>query len=154
MSNSRQLISAIKSNENSKVDEVIKKMKAEEINKKVHYDIALNVACSKGNNEAVDLLLAKSGTDVNIEGDGGRRPLHSAIVANNTEAVSKLLAMPGIDVNARTGGGSTPLQVACHMNKDLIVEKLLAYPGIDTTDKDGKEIKEECLKMIKNEKAG
>ena len=68
MSLKEQLIGAIKEEDNEKVSDVLEQMCVEEVNEKDEYgETALYKACRRKNNQAVSLLLAKPGINVNIK---------------------------------------------------------------------------------------
>lgn len=136
MSSTSQLMSAISSNDNETVFELLKNMNIEAINRNEEYETALHVACDKKNHDALDAMLAKTGIDVNVKDINGLTPLHTALNSNNLQAVGKLLGRLDIDVNAKSSTcGWTPLHIACNSNYLQVAAKLLDSPGIDVNVK-------------------
>ena len=136
MSLTSQLKFAISSNDNEKVAKLLNNMDIKAVNRKEDDVTALHVACNNKNQEALELLLARVGIDVNVKDSFGWTPLFTAIYHENLQAVDKLLDRSETDVNAKTRNGVTPLHAACVRNLYEIVKKLLASPGIDVNARD------------------
>ena len=71
----------------------------------------LHWAAAGGQNEIVELLIAK-GADVNATDGDGDTPLHLAGNNTATKEVAELLIAKGADVNAKNNVGDTPLDCA------------------------------------------
>ena len=112
MPGTKQLMAAIESEPIWKVAKLLKKMDLDEVNGKKNGETALHLACREKYNEAVDLLVAKNGVDVNAKNNRGETPLQVAVDNNNGHAVTKILTHPQVDVNVQNSGGSTPLTEA------------------------------------------
>ena len=91
----------------------------------------LLIACKNGHAEAVKLLLAQDGIEINKENSDGETPLFMACFYGHAEAVKLLLAHPGIDINIASSKGTTPLVMACQKGHVEAVKLLLAHPGIE-----------------------
>ena len=89
------------------------------------------MACQKGHAEAVKLLLAHPGIDINIASSKGTTPLVMACQKGHVEAVKLLLAHPGIDINKAKTNGEAPLFMACFYGHAEAVKLLLAQDGIE-----------------------
>ena len=104
----------------------------------------LHWAAAGGQNEIVELLIAK-GADVNAKDGDGDTPLHLAGNSTATKEIAELLIAEGADVNAmnlsppgRRIGGMTPLDMAILGNRTEIADFLRKHGG-----KTGKELKAE-----------
>ena len=90
----------------------------------------LSWAAAEGQNEIVDLLIAK-GADVNAKGELGT-PLDCAIVCGHKE-IAELLIAEGADVNVKIWDGSTPLDFAIEEDETQIAD-LLRKHGAKTAE--------------------
>ena len=75
----------------------------------------LHWAAAGGQNEIVELLIAK-GADVNATDGDGDTPLHLAGNNTATKEIAELLIAKGADVNARDDDGETPLDAISLFN--------------------------------------
>jgi len=73
MSLTSQLKSAISSNDNEKIAKLLDNMDIKAVNRKEDDVTALHVACNNKNQEALELLLARVGIDVNVTVLAGHR---------------------------------------------------------------------------------
>ena len=87
----------------------------------------LQGAASKGNKEAIELLLTH-GADVNERNSYGLTPLHFAAAAGDKEIIELLLAH-GADVNAATKDGKTPADIAANYKYQDVVDLLRQHGG-------------------------
>ena len=88
-----------------------------------HGNVALHVACSKGNLPLIGLLLRK-GAGINTQDIFGNTPLHYAIDKDRIEVV-QMLIHHGCDVNIADYRGNSPLHNATANNNYPIVSLLL-----------------------------
>ncbi|KAF7177421.1 hypothetical protein CNMCM7691_005626 [Aspergillus felis] len=92
---------------------------------------ALHQAASAGKLRMVNLLLMKSGIDINARDIKERTPLWWATKNNHSAVAKRLLAENGLDINAASVGGSTPLHHAVNRANSTIVHSLLAEDRLD-----------------------
>ena len=87
------------------------------------------MACQKGHEGVVRLLLAHAATDVNqARTDNGTTPLSMACQEGHEGVVRPLLAHAATDVNqAKTDDGATPLFTACEFGHEGVVRLLLDH---------------------------
>ena len=142
----------------------------EEVNEKDEYgETALYKACRRKNNQAVSLLLAKPGINVNVKNSYyGRTPLHVTCNNNNNNwVVDQLLRCPGIHENAKNNNGSTLIMIAalgCSKEALGVMFKSLRV-DLDVKDNGGRGLEEyvgifgggeegktKCLDMIPEER--
>ena len=91
---------------------------------------ALMVACQKGNEDAINVLL-KGGADPNVTDSNSATCTHHAVDEGCSKEVLQELIDHGADVNARTKNNVTSLMLACATgNKDAMTVFLNA--GADT----------------------
>jgi ankyrin repeat protein len=64
------------------------------------------------------------GTEINCRDEGGRTPLHWAVIGGSSEAAAFLIAH-GADLEARGDDGQTPLEIAFDRGDNEIVDLLL-----------------------------
>ena len=95
----------------------------------------LHWAAAGGQNEIVELLIAK-GADVNATDGDGDTPLHLAGNSTATKEIAELLISKGAGVNAmnlsppgRRIGGMTPLDMATLGNRTEIADLLRKHGG-------------------------
>ena len=89
------------------------------------------MACQKGRQEVVSLLLADPRVEVNKPRDMLATPFYVACANGHKEVVSLLLADKRIDVNTLTNTGATPFFIACQEGHKEVVSLLLADKRID-----------------------
>ena len=141
----------------------------EEVNEKDEYgETALYKACRRKNNQAVSLLLAKPGINVNVKNSYyGRTPLYVTCENNNDWVVDQLLRCPGIHENAKNNNGSTLIMMAALGCSKEALGVMFKSPRVDLDVKDnggrgleeyvgilggGEEGKTKCLDMIREER--
>ena len=91
----------------------------------------LYIACKKGYNDIVALLLSKPGINVNYINNNGISPLYIACNNGYINIVTLLLKYPNININQPTNDGVSSLYIACQ-NKYLdIIALLLDNTNID-----------------------
>jgi len=93
----------------------------------------LSTACCFGDLEILKLLIDK-GSDVTASDDGGRTPLHLALMKGH-EVVARLLIDKGADVTAADKAGWTPLDRASEKGH-MGLAQLLIEKGADATAAD------------------
>ena len=76
-----------------------------------HNQTALMLACEKGNNDAVNILLA-AGADPNIADKDDDTSLHVAVTENSSKEILQALINQGADVNARNKTNVTAIMIA------------------------------------------
>jgi len=86
-------------------------------------NVAMHVACSKGNRELAELLI-RSGANINLQDMHGNSPLHYSIDKGKNDLV-EMLVRQGASVNLADFRGNTPLHSACATNNLIVVEVLL-----------------------------
>jgi len=82
---------------------------------------ALDIACDRGHDSIVSILLTHPGIDVNLKENGGWTPFNSACINGSTSCVRLLLKDCRVMVNEPTYDGSTPLYGACFMGHHDII---------------------------------
>jgi ankyrin repeat protein len=87
-------------------------------------------ACWKGRVDAVQILLAVDGIDVNYRKDNGVTALYTSCAMGHFSVIKMLLAVDGIQVNQANGDGWTPLNMACQNGHSKVVKMLLTVAGI------------------------
>ena len=95
---------------------------------------ALNIACWKGNVEAIDVLL-HAGADTTISDTDGYTCLHKAVNAGCNKQTLQALINHGADVNATSKLDRTALKIACRKGNVDAIDVLL-HAGADTTISD------------------
>ena len=93
--------------------------------------LSLYEASQEGDVEAVQLLLAHDGVEVNQARNNGVTPLYIASEKGHTEVVELLLAHDGVEVNQANHNGATPLFIASQKGRTEVVELLLAHDGVE-----------------------
>ena len=117
------------------------------------YETALLVACSKGNEDAIDVL-STAGADPNSVDHDGDTCLHKAVFWNCSKGILQALIDQGANVNATNSKHETALSVACSTgNKDAICVILTAGADLDIADVHGdtclcKAVFQECSKEV------
>ncbi len=98
------------------------------------YEFPLHAALVRKHVQVVEILL-KHGANVDIQGRGGRTPLHETI---KDVGMVQLLLNHGADVNSRRDDLRTPLHLAaCYGELDIARVLLEHKPDIDSRDKWG-----------------
>ena len=98
---------------------------------------ALEIACQKGNNKTINVLL-NVGADPNIANADGYTCLHWAALNHQYLEILQGMISHGADVNATSKKKVTALMVACHMgNTDAIHVLLNAGADANIVDADG-----------------
>ncbi len=69
------------------------------------------------------LVLLDSGGDVNVLGDLGNTPLHSAVLTNQAE-IAKLLLKHGAKPNIKNELGETPYDIAADLQNKAVMKLL------------------------------
>jgi ankyrin repeat protein len=87
-------------------------------------DTPLGLACNYSRLDAIDALLA-TGQDLNVPGNGGWLPLHSAVIKNDKKVVEKLLETDGFLNSSAWGDSWTPLHLAVYRGKTDMVTLFL-----------------------------
>lgn len=82
-------------------------------------------------NDALELLLAAPGIDVNATGNLGHTALMIAVGSCKGAAVSRLLHDERFLVNATATNGMTALMLVSRAGDDVSVRTLLGHLGID-----------------------
>ena len=100
------------------------------------YLSALMEATHWGNYEAVDLLLAQPGINVNHQCSWGWTALHYACERDWVAILKRLLQAPGILVNEKGRLGRTPIMVAARSGFTEAVYLLAAVEEVDLDVKD------------------
>ncbi|VDI15764.1 Hypothetical predicted protein [Mytilus galloprovincialis] len=99
-------------------------------------DLPLNVACSSGKVNVIDILIAE-GFDISCSNSAGITCLHEACETGQTRIVETLLEK-GANINASTANGCTPLIVASNGGHTETVKILLQNGAeIDTRNSYG-----------------
>ena len=99
--------------------------------------LSLYHASREGNVEAVNLLLAQGGVEVNKTDENCCTPLHVASDHGHTEVVG-LLLQSGADVNQANKNGWTPLNTASYKGHTEVVGLLLqAGANVNQAQKEG-----------------
>ena len=88
----------------------------------------LHLACSKGDEDCLLLLLEDSRGDLNKTDQLGSAPLHIACERGRTELIP-LLVKSGADINAKDGLGLTPLDIAFKTKNMSLMKALLVLAG-------------------------
>jgi len=97
--------------------------------KNMHGNLALNQAIRAGYDEVVELLLAKSlwNLDVNAKDNRGFAPIHEAALQNNVKLIKALIER-GADVNSgKTEKNGTPLHFAIYSEHYEVADCLLDH---------------------------
>ena len=95
----------------------------------------LCTAAKQGNIQALKMLIAKKGVNLNAPGKDGDFPLLLAAGYHHLEAVD-LLIKSGADFNAKRRDGATPLIFALYFNDAGITNLLLHTKDIDLSSSD------------------
>ena len=85
---------------------------------------ALHLACSRGNVDAVALLLESEGIEVNIQDKQQDTPLHSACL-NGSATIVEMLLNHGADALIANEEGVLPIHVACQEGNVAIVRNIM-----------------------------
>lgn len=129
------LIVAVKENDVKKVEKLLKNTK--DLDYKNHYgNTPLNIACEKGFNEIVELLL-KAGANPCLGNFDGYFPLYIACYYEKLDTIKLLLKFDSVDINQRYKNYSTCLISAIRQEKTKIIDILLEDPNIDVNKEDG-----------------
>ena len=86
--------------------------------------MAIHIAAANGNDDIIEMLLAKDETIVNETDNKGNAPLHWAAMKDKSETI-KLLAQRGADLEAKDIDGWTPLHYASAFSSLQTVETLI-----------------------------
>ena len=70
---------------------------------------------------------------VNIQGDYGYTPLHTACRYSQLDIVNFLVSLPSLDVNIKNTSGYTSLYTACHYGNLDIIRFLLSLSSVDVS---------------------
>ena len=98
---------------------------------------ALMIACGKGNEDAINVLL-NAGADANIADANGNTCLHYAAGNDCYTKIFHVIISRGVDVNVTNESNVTALMIACVKgNKDAINVLLNAGADRNITDADG-----------------
>jgi len=90
------------------------------VRNKVNGETSLHQACSRGNEEAIKIMLdCKS--DVNILNNIGETALHYAVTSGNSCIVNMLLAY-GASVDIKSAAGETPINLAVKLEDNSIID--------------------------------
>ena len=101
------------------------------------HDTALSVACSKGHEDAISIML-NAGADPNIIDAGGDTCLHNAVFQDCSREVLQAMLEHGAKMNATNGYHETALSVACSQgNENAISVLLIAEADPNIVDADG-----------------
>jgi ankyrin repeat protein len=104
----------------------------------------LSWAATSGNGEAVRLLLAQEGINLNLKDNGGRTPLSWTVEKGSKSIVCLLLqkdsigpnSNDNIGLNSKDNSGRTPLSWAVKKGNKEVVELLLRRESIELNSKD------------------
>lgn len=100
---------------------------------KIHGNIGIHIAASKGFTQMLQVLIAR-GSNVNTPDIFGNTALHYAVDHSKLDCVKILLNNYAV-INKQDYRGNTPLHVAC-MNNDIEAVKLLLAHNADPEAKD------------------
>jgi len=84
------------------------------------------IACQRGQNEIVRLLLNDQRVDVNRKNDLGEAPFYVACEKGQTDVVRMLLDNKRVETNVSLSDGVTPLFIACQNGHIEVVQHILA----------------------------
>lgn len=107
------------------------------INMVIGGQTGLMIAIRKGNNDIVQLLVARPELDINFQ---GRHHSTAILLAARfrSDVLATLLSVPNINVNCQTLAhglqGMTPLMIAVHFNKPINARMLLRQVDLTITD--------------------
>ena len=87
----------------------------------------LIIACCHGGHVEVARYLLEQGADVNMIGQFGMTPLHSAVECGQLE-IAKLLMAYGADLNARDTNGQLPINVGYGSENEEMKQAILDEP--------------------------
>lgn len=122
-----------------------------QINAKGQYGITpLHLACQRGNQAAVSVLLRSNDVIVNITDDNKDTPLHEACLSGSEKIVEDLVTRmklenpDSVDINPQNNEYLTPLHLACREGYEEVVKALLKHVVdfqkrkvlVDTRDKE------------------
>ena len=121
----------------------------------------LHIAAAENYRSLLELLLAQSGVDVNIEISGsGATPLMIACQEGHEKILRRLSQVSGVQINAKDEDGSIPLHWAVNQNHPACISVLreVAMAGVDWNAKSNagdysladavNRSQAECLKII------
>ena len=91
----------------------------------------LHIAAENNYGELQELLLSKTGVNVNIRRNDGQTPLMAASIRGNKNIMMRLCQVDGIQVNSRDVDGWTALHWAVYINRAACVSVLGGLAGID-----------------------
>ena len=122
-----------------------------QINAKAQYGITpLHLACQRGNQAAVSVLLRSNDVIVSVTDDNKDTPLHEACLGGNENIVENLVTRMKLenpdtmDINPQNNEFQTPLHLACREGHIEVVKVLLKHIEdfqkrkalVDTRDKE------------------
>lgn len=94
--------------------------------------LALRLACRRGDYRRVEALIALPDTDINMRDEAdGWTALMEASNEGHVEIVQLLLEVSDIDINAADAAGWTALHLASMWGRSKAVKALVKAPGID-----------------------
>ena len=107
-----------------------------QINAKAQYGVsALHLACQRGNQAAVSVLLRSNDVNVNIKDDNNDTPLHEASLNGFHDIVENLLTRmklenpDNMDIDPQNNESQTPLHLACREGHTEVVKVILRHAG-------------------------
>lgn len=112
--------------------------------------LSICVASFNGNISAIKKHL-NDGSDIDVKGQKGFRPLHLAVIRGHKETV-KLLINKGAQINERNDDGWTPLHVTTVEGKTEIAELLIQHGAFVNAKGNIEETPYELALHFKNEK--
>lgn len=92
---------------------------------------AINTYPLYGSWPIIEQLLDIPGINVNVSGDGGWPPLHTACRVGGVKVVQALLDKTNVDINYVNERGKTALTEAVRLTHPRVVKLLLSLPGIN-----------------------
>lgn len=107
-----------------------------QINAKALYGVsALHLACQRGNQAAVSVLLRSNDVIVNIKDDNNDTPLHEACLHGLHDIVENLITRmkledpDNLNLDLQNNESQTPLHLACREGHIEVVKTLLRHAG-------------------------
>ena len=91
----------------------------------------LHAAASKGNSEAIKILLSDEYIDPNALIRYGFAPLHHAVASGNSEAIKTLLSDQRTNPKVLSRDGATPLNTAISTNNQEAIDMLLKSQNVN-----------------------